>query len=165
MPFNFPRLYGRKGNRSGNENAVQSLSPSSPWSTPSQNRNREKVCRLIPMQLYCYRLFMKCLFCFFNEIFNVKVSFFCLLAATFFFGAHRGSRENIPKVTFCKFSRVSHRVSPPPSLATAQNYSHTRRQWHVKLLFFLLHGKQFYPRIKSTHKKKVFSASWEGKKN
>lgn len=116
------------------------------------------------MQLYCYRLFMKCLFCFFNEIFNVKVSFFCLLAATFFFGAHRGSRENIPKVTFCKFSRVSHRVSPPPSLATAQNYSHTRRQWHVKLLFFLLHGKQFYPRIKSTHKKKVFSASWEGKK-
>lgn len=128
MPFNFPDYGGREKKW---ECSSVLVVPIPPPRLDLVEENRRKVRRLILMQLYCYRLFMKCLVCFFNEIFNVKVSSFLLLLLS---GSFRRVR------LCCAHSEKEHGKHaksnfPQKTLLRAAlhitNFS-TQRQWHVK---------------------------------
>lgn len=87
-------------------------------------------------------LFMKCLFCFFNEIFNVKVLFFCVL-----FGERGKSRKhaksNFPQKQFSVFLLLAPRKKKDTS-----EYIHIQTTMACEALF-ALNGKQFSSSQKS----------------
>lgn len=91
-----------------------------------------------------FPMFMKCLFCFFNEIFNVKV--FCFLRAfCFFFPSRKHAKSNFAQK---QFSGV-HFISPKKKHISNSFTYNDNGMWS----FFRVSRKTIFPPGKEKYKK------------